>query len=99
MADLKIETISDGVVFTAKVVPGSSKTALAGLYDGMVKIKIAAAPEKGKANECLVEFLSKQLGIPKKYVTVTSGTISPVKKIQVMGLSAAAFMEKLGLNK
>ncbi len=99
MADLVIREVAGGVVFTAKIVPGSSKTSLCGALDGMMKIKISAAPEKGKANQCLVEFLAKQLGVKKKTVRVIAGQTNPVKNIEVMGLSAEELTTKLGLNK
>ena len=58
MSELAIEEINGGVVFTAKIVPGSSKTAISGLLDGMVKIKVSAAPEKGKANKAVIKILA-----------------------------------------
>ncbi|MBN1795039.1 MAG: DUF167 domain-containing protein, partial [Sedimentisphaerales bacterium] len=50
MSTLKVENCNMGITFTVKVVPGSSKTSLSGILDGMLKLKIAAPPEKGKAN-------------------------------------------------
>ena len=94
MAEFEVEEVGCGVRFTVKVVPGSSKTALCGVLDGMLKVKIIAAPEKGKANKCLVEFLTKQLGIKKNDVAVCSGQTSPVKQIQIGGVSIAD-MDKL----
>lgn len=69
--------------FHVKVVPGASKTRFAGLYDNMVKIRISAAPEKGKANKELIAFLAKQLGLKKNDIEILSGTTSPVKKIHI----------------
>ncbi|MCK5226459.1 MAG: DUF167 domain-containing protein [Planctomycetes bacterium] len=85
MVGLKIEKVNDGVVFTAKIVPGSSRTALCGLLDGMLKVKIAAAPEKQKANGCLCEFLAKKIGVKKKDVNIVSGKTSSIKKIKISG--------------
>ena len=52
-----------------KVIPKSSKTELAGyLPDGTWKIKVAAAPEKGKANRALMEFLAEHLGVAKSRI-------------------------------
>ena len=98
MAELVIREVAGGVVFVAKIVPGSSKTSLCGSLDGMVKIKVSAAPEKGKANQCLVEFLAKQLGVKKKAVRVISGQTNPVKNIEVLGIPAEELTTKLGLN-
>jgi uncharacterized protein (TIGR00251 family) len=67
-----------------KVIPKSSKTELAGyLPDGTWKIKVAAAPEKGKANRALVEFLAERLKMPKSRIHITSGETSQLKRIHV----------------
>ncbi len=100
MANLAIQEVGKGVVFKAKIVPGSSPpTRICGLLDGMLKIKVTAAPEKGKANRCLAEFLAKQLGVKKNAVSIISGKNSPVKQVQVMGISAETLSRKLNLNK
>ncbi|MFA5239346.1 MAG: DUF167 domain-containing protein [Phycisphaerae bacterium] len=98
MNNQPIQDVDGGVVFTAKIVPGSSRTALSGLLDGMVKVKIAAPPEKGKANQCLIEFLAKKLGVKKKAISITSGQTNPVKQVQVLGISADVLIEKLNLK-
>lgn len=71
-----------------KVVPGSSKTAIAGELAGMLKVKVSPAPEKGKANDCLVRFLAKLLGVKRNDITIISGRSSPVKQIQIAGVCA-----------
>jgi uncharacterized protein (TIGR00251 family) len=86
------------VVFTAKVVPGSSRTCLCGLLNGMVKVKISAAPEKGKANQCLIAFLAKQLGVKKNAVTIVSGAGNPIKQVRVAGITSEALSRELGLD-
>ena len=93
--ELKIQKVENGVVFSVKVVPRSSKTILSGVLGGMLKIKLAAVPEKGKANELLVDFLAQTLDIKKNAVKITSGHTSPVKTIQIMGVSIEALFEKL----
>lgn len=98
MANLSIQEIDGGVVFMAKVVPGSSNTAISGLLDEMLKIKVSAAPEKGKANRFLKDFLAKQLGVKKQAVSIISGKTSPVKSIQVLGISSRELLDKLCLN-
>ncbi|MDD5327821.1 MAG: DUF167 domain-containing protein [Phycisphaerae bacterium] len=92
------QDVDGGVVFTAKVVPGSSRTVVSGLLDGMVKVKIAAPPEKGKANQCLIEFLAKKLGVKKNAISIISGQTNPVKQVRVLGISADTLMEKLDLK-
>lgn len=97
MGPLQIQEDRDGVVFTAKIVPGSSRTAVAGVLGGMVKIKVAAPPEKGKANQALVAFLAECLGVKRNSVTILTGQSSPVKQVKVGGMSAQSLVDKLGL--
>jgi len=86
------------IVFNVKVVPGSSKTVIAGLYNGMIKLRLAAAPEKGKANQALIELLSDKLNIPKSHIVITSGLTSKVKQISVLR-SAQVLDVILGIGK
>ena len=94
-----VQEVDGAVVFSAKIVPGSSRTCVSGLLDGMVKIKISAAPERGKANQCLVDFLAKQIGVKKNAVSIISGQTNPVKQIRVLGVSAQMLLEKLNPEK
>jgi len=84
-----------GVVLTVKVVPGSSKTCLAGTLGSMLKLKVAAAPEKGKANECLVDYLADLAGIRKKAITILSGQTSAIKQICMDGITSETLRELL----
>jgi uncharacterized protein (TIGR00251 family) len=98
MATLTIQEGDEGVVLVAKIVPGSSgPTRICGLLDGMLKVKVAAPPEKGKANRCLITFLSKELGVRKNAVSIISGKTNPVKQVQVSGVSAERLLKKLNL--
>jgi len=70
--------------FRVKVVPKSSRTELVGyLPDGTWKVKVAAAPEKGKANRALCEFLAEKLGVAKSKVHIVAGETSHLKRIRV----------------
>jgi hypothetical protein len=93
-----IQEDADGVVFTAKIVPGSSRTTVAGVLDDMVKIRVAAPPEKGKANQCLVAYLAEQLGVKKNQIDILAGQTNPVKQVRIAGISAATLLQKLGLS-
>ena len=99
MSNFAVKEIDGGVVFTVKAVPGSSRTAVCGLLDEMLKIKVSAAPEKGKANKCLLDFLAKQLGVKKNAVKIVSGNSNPVKGVQVLGISVEQLLNKLNLSK
>jgi len=99
VANLTVQEVNGGVVFVVKIVPGSSRTAICGLLDGMLKIKISAPAERGKANQALLDFLAKQLGVKKNTVAIISGHTSPVKHVQISGISAETLLKKLDLDK
>jgi uncharacterized protein (TIGR00251 family) len=86
------------VVFTTKVVPGSSRTCVCGLLGGMLKIKVSTQPEKGKANQNLIEFLAKQLGVKKNAISILSGQTNPIKQVQVLGVSTDSLNKKLKIK-
>ena len=98
MGQLSVKETDGGIVFTAKIVPGSSRTCISGLLDGMVKVKVAAPPEKGKANQCLIAFLAKRLHIKKNNVTIVSGVATPVKKLSIAGVAKENLLRELGLE-
>ena len=87
MESLRLQAHDEIVDLIVKVVPGSRKTALCGNLDGMLKIKVAAPPEKGKANQAVISLLAEVLGIKKTAIEITGGQTHPVKKIQIHGLS------------
>jgi uncharacterized protein (TIGR00251 family) len=95
MGELKIQQKAGAVIFSVKVVPRSSRTAIAGILNGMLKIKLAAAPEKGKANQALIEFLADTIDIKKNAIKITSGLTSPVKTIEITGVSEKILLYKL----
>ena len=83
MSEIRCQETKDSLIIFAKIVPGSSKTCIAGLLDGMLKVKIAAPPEKGKANKELTSFLAKKLGVKKRDVSVISGHTNPLKQVEI----------------
>jgi uncharacterized protein (TIGR00251 family) len=92
---LAIAEFAGGIEITVKVVPGSSRTALAGELGDMLKVKVAAAPEKGKANECLVDFLAQKLGIKNGDISLISGMTNPVKRLMIKTITRQEFLNKI----
>lgn len=71
-----------------KVIPRSAKNEIAGeMADGTLKVKIAAPPEKGKANDVLCGFLAEHYGVPRSAVTILSGHSAALKLVRIEGAS------------
>jgi uncharacterized protein (TIGR00251 family) len=67
-----------------KVIPRSAKSEVVGeMADGTLKVKIAAPPEKGKANEALIAFLAGHYGVARDAVTIVSSRGTPLKLVRV----------------
>jgi uncharacterized protein len=72
------------VTLRVKVIPRSVKSEIAGtMADGTLKIKVAAPPEKGKANEALCALLAHHYGVPRTAVTIVSGHAAALKLVRV----------------
>jgi uncharacterized protein (TIGR00251 family) len=76
-----------GYLLKLHVVPGARKTAVAGLHGERLKVKVAAPPEKGRANDELLEFLARSLKVPRQAVHLTSGATSRAKVVAIDDLS------------
>ncbi|MBN1525569.1 MAG: DUF167 domain-containing protein [Spirochaetales bacterium] len=80
------ETITDKsghILVYLKVQPGASETALVKIHDNRIVIRIQAAPEKGKANKAIIEFLSKKLSVPRNDISIIHGLGSSFKTVQL----------------
>jgi len=66
--------------------PKSSKNEIVGPYRDGVKVKITAPPIEGKANKGLIQFLSKELGIPPSQVKIIKGQRSREKTLSISGI-------------
>jgi len=73
----------DSIYIEIKAVPGASKNEIAGIRDGRLCVRVAAAPEDGKANACLREFLAKALDCAKRDTVLTRGEKSRLKTVSV----------------
>lgn len=77
----------NGCVIEVKVQPGASRTEVAGRWGEYPKIRISSRPVDGAANEELVRFLSKLLGIPRSDIDIASGHSGRLKRLKIAGLS------------
>lgn len=75
---------SGRVVLRIKVIPKSANNAIVGfLEDGTLKIRIAATPEKGKANKELINFLAEEFEVEKENISIISGASDSLKLVRI----------------
>ena len=86
---------ADGVGLTLHVQPGAARTAVAGEHGEALKIRLAAPPIDGRANDCLLAFLAERLGVPRSALVLRSGQTSRRKVIVVAGIDAGTVSSRL----
>ncbi|WP_150428154.1 DUF167 domain-containing protein [Dechloromonas sp. CZR5] len=78
------------ITLTLHIQPGARKTEFAGLHGDALKIRLAAPPVDGKANEALLKFIADTLGMAKTAVSLKSGSTSRRKVLELKGVDRAA---------
>ena len=82
-----IKETEKGIILSFKISPNSSKNEF--IKNGEeIKIKITSPPVDGKANKCLIEFLSKTFKVPKTSIEIIKGETSKEKTILIKILDA-----------
>lgn len=85
MADW-LQAQGENVVLTLHIQPGAKKTEVAGIHGDALKIRLAAPPVDGKANDALLAFVAQSLGLAKRNVVLLSGQTSRSKRVGVNGV-------------
>lgn len=85
-----ITEVAGGVQLRIRVQPRAWRTEAVGRHGDAIRVRLAAPPVDGAANEELVRFLADAFGVPRRAVTVTAGAASRSKTVRVEGVTAAA---------
>ncbi len=81
------------VVFAVRVTPRASRDAIEGEWQGALKVRLAAPPVEGRANEALRALLAERLKIPIAAVRIVAGERSRTKRVEVRGAGAERIRE------
>ena len=84
MVDLKI-----------RVIPRAGRSGFAGVREGALLVRLAAAPVEGAANDELIAFLAKALKIPKRDIAIVNGERSRSKRVRIAGLDGEQALARL----
>lgn len=86
---LKARDTAEGAVFSVRVVPRASRTEVAGIQDGALKIRITAPPVDGKANDECLRLIAGLLGVKRARLSILAGHTSRTKTVAAAGMKAA----------
>lgn len=81
---------ADGIRLRVRVQPRASRSEIAGPLGDELKVRLAAPPVDGAANEALIRLLADTLHVPRAAVTIVGGLSSRSKIVRVAGISPAA---------
>lgn len=95
---MAVEAHPNGTVLSVRVVPRSSKNQIDGIVDGMLRVRLAAAPVEGAANAALIELLARRCGIPKSRISILSGERAKQKRLLLRGIDAGEVSKRLELE-
>ena len=81
----------------ARVQPNASQNKVLGFEDGVLQVRIAAPPIKGKANQELITFLSDILGVSRSNLTIEKGITCKRKIVRITGLTQSHKVDSVRL--
>ncbi len=85
---IRIRQDGDDALIQVKVVPGASRTEIAGALGERLKVRVSAPPESGRANKALCSLLARHLDVKPRDVSIEDGHSSPLKTVRIAGCSA-----------
>ncbi len=92
-----IEQTPTGVRLRCHVQPRASRTEIVGPHDDALKLRLAAPPVDGVANEALVRFLSERLQVPRSAIRLERGAGARAKVIAIEGIGLEEAGRRLGI--
>lgn len=90
-----LEPHADGTILPVRAHPGARRNEIRDVQDGMLKVSVTQAPEKGKANKAVIELLCKKLALKKSQFELLSGETSHQKRFLVRGIKPDELAERL----
>jgi hypothetical protein len=93
-----ITATPEGIIVSVLVQPRASRTQLAGILDGAIKVRLTSPPVDGAANALCIEFFAKLLRISKSRIEISGGLTSRRKTLRMNGISPADLLAALDLS-
>jgi uncharacterized protein (TIGR00251 family) len=92
-----IQEVPGGARLRVKVLPRASHTEVAGIQGDLIRIRLAAAPVDGAANQELLRYLAERLVVPKSAVQLVSGHTGRTKVLMVSNVTGEQVRSRLAL--
>jgi uncharacterized protein len=96
MSGCMVSAAAGGTLLDIRVIPRAPRSVVAGVRDGALLVRLAAAPVDGEANDALLVLLAEVLDVPRRDLAIVSGEHARRKRLKVTGLTPAAVQTRLG---
>ncbi len=90
-----VQDTKDGAILTVHIQTKSSTTECVGIHGDALKIRVAAPPVDGAANEALIRFLAQTMSLPLAAVVIESGASGRHKRVRLRGVTAERVIARL----
>src|SRR4051812_10403061 len=92
---IELQEHPEGIVLPVKAQPGGRKNAVRGEQNGLLKVSVTQAAEKGKANTAVSEVLANSLGLKRSQVRLIAGPTQPQKRFLIRGIGREDLERKI----
>ncbi|MDB5390405.1 MAG: hypothetical protein JWM11_6051 [Planctomycetaceae bacterium] len=92
---IALEQRTGGIVLTVRAQPGARRNGVTGEHAGQLKVSVTQAPEKGKANQAILEVLATELLLKRSQITLIAGEISSQKKFHIANITIEELTARL----
>ena len=86
--EVDVQAVKGGSVLTVKAHPRARREGITGVHNGALKVAVAAAPERGKANDAIIKVLAKALDVPRSRISILTGETAALKRLVVQDMEA-----------
>ena len=80
---------------TIKVIPGASRDRIAGKLGDAIKVQVSAAPERGKANDAVINLIAGLLGLRRNDIQIACGHAQPRKVLEINGIDQQTLDQRI----
>ena len=94
---IALEQRAEGIVLPVKAHAGARRTGISGEHAGKLKVSVAQAPERGKANHAIIAVLCQGLDLRPQQVVLMVGETSPIKQFLIREVSFEELQARLQL--
>ena len=92
---IDLESHPGGVILPVKAHAGARRNEVGGVQNGMLKVSVTQAPEKGKANKAIIALLAKELSLKKAQIELVAGETSGQKRFLIDSVPLSELRERI----